>query len=74
MSLFIGMLAFANSAELVEEAKIGILAGSIISGVIGYLVLRFAPSAADQEAIEERIEREISMDGDAHVIERSKAH
>ncbi len=74
MSLFIGMLAFAQSAELVEEAKIGILAGSIVSGLIGYLVLRFAPSAADQEAIEERIEREIIMDGDADVTERSKAN
>ncbi len=74
MSLFIGMLAFADSAELVEEAKIGILAGSIVSGVIGYLVLRFAPAAADKDDIEERVEREISMDGDAHVIERSQVN
>lgn len=71
MSLFIGMLAFAESAELVEEAKIGILAGSIVSGVIGYLVLRFAPSAADQDAVEQRIDDEIKLDGDANVIEGS---
>jgi NhaA family Na+:H+ antiporter len=71
MSLFIGMLAFADSAELVEEAKIGILTGSIVSGIIGYLVLRFAPSAVDQDTVEQRIDDEIKLDGDANVIERS---
>jgi NhaA family Na+:H+ antiporter len=71
MSLFIGMLAFADSAQLVEDAKIGILTGSIVSGVIGYLVLRFAPSAVDQDTMEQQIDDEIKMDGDANVIERS---
>ena len=65
MSLFIGMLAFAGSAELIEEAKIGILTGSIVSGIIGYLVLRFAPSALDQDDVEVSIASEISLDGDA---------
>ena len=40
MSLFIGELAFPRSQLLVEEAKIGILAGSLASAVLGYIVLR----------------------------------
>lgn len=43
MSLFIGMLAFANDPLLQEEVKIGILCGSILSGLAGYAVLRVAP-------------------------------
>jgi NhaA family Na+:H+ antiporter len=43
MSLFIGALAFPRDPLLVEEAKLGVLAGSLVSAVLGYLVLRFAP-------------------------------
>ena len=43
MSLFIAALAFPRHPTLVEEAKIGILGGSLISAVLGYLILRFAP-------------------------------
>ena len=43
MSLFIGALAFPHSPLLIEEAKIGTLAGSLLSAVVGFLVLRFAP-------------------------------
>lgn len=43
MSLFIGLLAFANDTALQEEVKIGILCGSIASGLLGYAVLRVAP-------------------------------
>jgi NhaA family Na+:H+ antiporter len=43
MSLFIGALAFPGNAALIDEAKIGILAGSCLSAVCGYLVLRFTP-------------------------------
>lgn len=42
MSLFIGALAFPGSAELVDAAKVGILAGSLLSALAGFLVLRFA--------------------------------
>ncbi len=42
MSLFIGELAFAGNRALVEEAKLGILAGSLISALAGFVVLRFA--------------------------------
>ena len=42
LSLFIGELAFAPQRLLIDEAKIGILAGSLISAVLGYVVLRLA--------------------------------
>lgn len=41
MSLFIGLLAFDDPA-LQNRVKFGILAGSLIAGVIGYVVLRVA--------------------------------
>jgi Na+:H+ antiporter, NhaA family len=43
MSLFIGMLSFANDPVLQNEVKIGILGGSFLAGVLGWTVLRFAP-------------------------------
>ena len=46
MSLFIGALAFPDSSEAVEAAKIGTLAGSLLSAVVGFAVLRFARPAA----------------------------
>ncbi len=44
MSIFIGNLAFASHKEFIDSAKIGILAGSTISGLIGYTILRFSSS------------------------------
>jgi NhaA family Na+:H+ antiporter len=43
MSLFIGALAFPGNVLLIEEAKIGVLLGSLASAITGYLILRFAP-------------------------------
>jgi Na+:H+ antiporter, NhaA family len=43
MSLFIGMLAFANDPALQAEVKVGILGGSILAGLAGYALLRVAP-------------------------------
>ncbi|MCA1661201.1 MAG: Na+/H+ antiporter NhaA [Novosphingobium sp.] len=40
MSLFIGALAFPARPELAEQAKLGVLAGSLLSAVAGYVVLR----------------------------------
>ncbi|PWI31124.1 Na+/H+ antiporter NhaA [Flavobacteriaceae bacterium LYZ1037] len=40
MAIFIASLAFASSPEFIDSAKIGILIGSFISAVIGYLILR----------------------------------
>jgi NhaA family Na+:H+ antiporter len=41
MSLFIGGLAFADPV-LIEEVKVGVLAGSLLSALAGYGVLRMA--------------------------------
>jgi NhaA family Na+:H+ antiporter len=40
MSLFVSELAFA-SESLIANAKIGILAGSLVSAILGYVVLHF---------------------------------
>jgi NhaA family Na+:H+ antiporter len=42
MSLFIAALAFPTHPEFAEAAKLGILAGSLLSAVLGYLILRFS--------------------------------
>ena len=41
MSLFIGGLAFDN-AEYITMVKLGVLAGSLLSGLAGYGILRWA--------------------------------
>ena len=43
MSLFIGLLAFADSPELEAETKIGVLLGSLSCMALGALVLLLAP-------------------------------
>ncbi|KQS03270.1 sodium:proton antiporter [Sphingomonas sp. Leaf357] len=42
MSLFIGGLAFPGDAASMDEVKIGVLGGSILSALAGFAVLRFA--------------------------------
>lgn len=42
MSLFIGLLAFSTSDTLQDATKIGVLMGSVVSAILGYLVLRWA--------------------------------
>ncbi len=53
MSLFIGELAFPGSGEaarlLRDEAKIGILTGSLISAVLGYTILRLTTEHPDEK-------------------------
>ena len=39
MSLFVGNLAFANNMEYMDGVKIGVLAGSLLSTVFGYVLL-----------------------------------
>lgn len=40
VALFIASLAFPGQPDLLDEAKLGILLGSLASGVAGYLLLR----------------------------------
>lgn len=49
MSLFIGALAFPQSPLLVEEAKLGVLLGSLFSALLGYAILRLAKAPPAQE-------------------------
>lgn len=42
MSLFISELAFPGYRLLIDEAKIGILGGSLLSALVGYAILRLA--------------------------------
>jgi len=44
MSLFIGLLAFERSDALQDQTKIGVLFGSLLSALVGWTVLRFAPA------------------------------
>jgi len=41
MSIYIANLAFDNNPVFLSSAKVGIFIGSIISGLIGYLILLF---------------------------------
>ena len=53
MSLFIGELAFPGAGKLAmehrEEAKIGILGGSILSATLGYIVLRLTTAHPEED-------------------------
>ncbi len=40
MSLFIGNLAFPGAPHLIDEVKVGVLMGSVVSAVVGIVVLR----------------------------------
>lgn len=41
MAIFIASLAFKNDPTYIDSAKIGILVGSLISAILGYIVLRW---------------------------------
>ena len=55
MSLFIGSLAFKETgANILFDERLGIIVGSLLSGIIGYLVLKFSLKQYDNhtESIE----------------------
>jgi NhaA family Na+:H+ antiporter len=53
MSLFIGLLAFADNVALQNAVKVGILAGSLIAAILGAAVLLMATAAGEvEEAVE----------------------
>jgi NhaA family Na+:H+ antiporter len=41
MSLFVGLLAFGDAGPVQDQTKIGVLLGSLLSAIGGWLVLRF---------------------------------
>jgi Na+:H+ antiporter, NhaA family len=45
VALFIAALAYRDSLELLTQAKLGILVGSLAAGLAGFVVLRFAAPA-----------------------------
>jgi len=47
MSIFIADLAFVGEAELIFQAKIGIITASLFAGLFGYFWLRFIAKKAD---------------------------
>jgi NhaA family Na+:H+ antiporter len=50
VALFIANLAFARVPHLLNEARLGVLVGSLVSGVVGTLVLRAMPMRAPRTA------------------------
>jgi Na+:H+ antiporter, NhaA family len=57
MSLFIGALALEGSSHSIEQAKLGTLAGSLLSAIVGWGILRLAmPQPFNAEDREEAAE------------------
>ena len=48
MSLFIGSLSFGDAA-LMDAVRLGVLSGSLVSGLIGFTVLRLSSNPAAEE-------------------------
>lgn len=48
MSIFIANLAFSGSPTYMDSAKVGIIAGSAISGIVGYIILRVSKKATSE--------------------------
>jgi len=42
MSIFVANLAFTGNAVLIDSSKVGIILGSVVSGIVGYLILRWS--------------------------------
>ena len=57
MSLFIGSLSF-DSAEMMNQVRLGVLSGSLVAGLMGFTVLMLAGRAEDEEPEEEPVKVE----------------
>ena len=54
MSLFIATLSYFGNAELYNEAKIGVLSGTLVSLLLGYVILRLSsPLPADNAPVDQ---------------------
>jgi NhaA family Na+:H+ antiporter len=53
MSIFIANLAFANNPAYMDSAKVGIIAGSVVSGLTGYVILKSSSVRRKPEEIED---------------------
>lgn len=51
MAIFIANLAFRDNPAMLDSAKIGILIGSLLAGLLGYLILRAAAGEPDKESV-----------------------
>ncbi|MUH34603.1 Na+/H+ antiporter NhaA [Zobellia amurskyensis] len=40
MSIFVANLAFTDNSVFVDSSKVGILVGSVVSGIIGYIIIK----------------------------------
>lgn len=52
MSLFIGSLSF-DDPVLMNEVRLGVLSGSLVSGLLGYVALMLAASRSDETELDE---------------------
>ncbi len=60
MSLFIGSLAFGDTEfHAMFDERLGIIVGSLLSGVLGYLVLRYSlpPAGEEVESVKDEVEQ-----------------
>ena len=55
MSLFIGSLSF-DSAEMMNQVRLGVLSGSLIAGTLGFAVLMLAGRAKEEDDTPIRVE------------------
>jgi NhaA family Na+:H+ antiporter len=60
VALFIATLAFPGDPALLDQAKLGILVGSLAAGLVGAAVLRSTPRVAAAPAVAPRTEPAIS--------------
>ena len=67
MSLFVGSIAFPGQPESVDAAKIGTLAGSLLSALAGWVVLR---ASSPVPWIDDEIEASLRLFGRGHAEAR----